>query len=878
MAGKPRILDLLAPVVAVAVFSLLLLSGAAGRIRDASYDLFSRIRPSPAAAREILLVDVDDAAVASGGAWPWGRGVLADGLAVMKEMEAETAVFTFPFPRQSAPGIDASALQSGIPEAFDREFSRIEENIQSLFDAIRRGSVPSRDSPRYVSELIGLVAGGKVRLLEEVTGIERDDDVHLGQASQFFGRTYMPLELIPAPDPAVARDLAERAVSLMALADVEVTHDSSLRTPAIRPPVLPILRGARGGGFTDLPPDADGVYRRAAPTAEYRGSHFAQIAFAAALSRQGDPRVVLEENSLTLHYPAAKGQPARTLAIPLGRDGRLLLDWPRVAEGDGFRHLSWAALLRQSKLETELLSSLRDMERSGYLSYHRSEASLLDLYQYAEGLFGDMLAGGSTERVSEWRAARERFFDAVRGFLEGDAESRILSDAEKALSSEKLSDEEKRGIREVRDRVPMAFTYARGTFSDLDRVRSSLRESLRGSLCIVSLAASPQAVSGRTPAGRPATEGLASAALANQVLSGRVLRELPAWALVVLAAAFSLLAAAAAFRLGPLGCTFVAAAFAAAVPALLCACFLLAGIYADPLAPTGSPVCTAAVLALIRSRRNRVGTRQGRADRKPTLRVTAPEPSMQRVAVLEAGWKPPAFVPGTADPRTLLENSRSRLASLEESVGKRNGTVAHAGADVLVALFAASSDRRDLAERACRTALALQEAEGGLLPGLRIGIDAGDCAVGCLEGPGTRGLAVLGEPSELASRLASLNGRCGTSILVTSTVREAAGEDLVFRMMHRVRIAGSGRDVRLYQPLGEKGRMDGKILDAMEIFREGVRRFEENDWKKAEGIFREVLSLKAGDGPAAFFIERCRELAARPEGSRWDGVFTLPAR
>lgn len=873
MSGKPRVLDLLAPLASIAVFSLLLVTGVTAEIGDRIYDLFSRIRPAAPAVREVLLVDVDDAAVAAGGAWPWNRGVLADGLVAMTEMEAEAAVFTIPFPRRSAPGIDASALQGGIPDAFDREFSRIEDNIQSLFDAIRRGSVPPKDSQRYVSELIGLVASGKARLQDEVTGIERDDDLRFGQAAQFFGRTFLPLELIPAPDPAVARDLEERAVRTMALSGVAAVRDRSLRAQAIRPPVLPVLRGAHGGGFADPAPDADGVYRRAAPTAVYEGSHFAQVAIAAALDRLGDPPLELSEGGIEIRGTVP-------LSIPLGRDGRMLIDWPRAADGDGLRHLSWAGFLRQGRLEGDLLSALRDMEHSGYLSYHRSESSLLDLEQYADNLLEEMLAGGSTERIPEWRAARERFFDAAKGFLEGDAEARIVADIDKALSSQKLSDEERRGIRDVRDRVPMAFTYARGTFSDLMKERAALRESLRGALCIVSLAASPQADAGRTPVGRAASAGLASAALANAVLSGRFLREVPSRVLIALAAACSLLAAAAAFRMGPLGCTLTAAGFAAAVPALLGCLFAFSGIFADPLAPAGSAACTAAAMAVLKARR---GRREDRARTRPgRLPAEARRPAIAAaeasVTVLEAEWKAPRFLPGTTDAKTVLEQGGRTAAALHGAVLRGGGSLSRSGIGSLAAVFGAAADRGDHARRACQAALSMKAGAGKPVEGLRIGIDTGVCAVGSLGTPGCADLAAVGEPSELAGRLASLNLRCGTAILVTAPVMEAAGDGLAFRSMHRVRIAGSRRAIRLYEPLGEIGRVEGKVLDVMDLFREGLARLEGSDWKKAEEAFRGVLAALPGDGPAAFFIERCHELAAHPPGARWDGVFTLPAR
>ena len=41
----------------------------------------------------LLLVDIDDAAIAHVGEWPWSRDVMANGLILMREMGAASAVF-----------------------------------------------------------------------------------------------------------------------------------------------------------------------------------------------------------------------------------------------------------------------------------------------------------------------------------------------------------------------------------------------------------------------------------------------------------------------------------------------------------------------------------------------------------------------------------------------------------------------------------------------------------------------------------------------------------------------------------------------------------------------------------------------------------------
>ena len=138
-------------------------------------------------------------------------------------------------------------------------------------------------------------------------------------------------------------------------------------------------------------------------------------------------------------------------------------------------------------MEDSLVADLRDMDAKGYLSYLRSSTSLLDVFEEGARLGRGMLAAGSDADVEQWRAARESFFALCDQFLGGDAETRIISDADRQLQSGALSEEEKSLVRAERDRVPAAFADARQVHAMLQQVRASLRDSLAGSFCIVSL-------------------------------------------------------------------------------------------------------------------------------------------------------------------------------------------------------------------------------------------------------------------------------------------------------------------------------------------------------------------------------------------------------
>jgi adenylate cyclase len=875
--------SLLVPPAVTLLCALLALSGIVSAAGGRLHDFLLLLKPGPVPAPEILMVDVDEQAATAAGPWPWTRDVLAEGLVVLKEMDAAYAVLDLPLGQKSAPVLDPSSLRRALPDALEREFAQMEENIQSLFDAIRRGSVRPQDSPRYVSDLIGLVALAKIRLLGAATGIERDDDVILGRAGDFFGRTFVPLELLPGVDSAVDNELMGQTLKRLSLAVLVPGADPSMRASGIRPPVLPVLRAAHGGGFTGLLPDSDGVRRRATLTAEYAGAHFGQIAFSALLDLLGDPAVELGARRVVLHIAARPGAEARTLTIPLTDSGQALIDWPKAAVGDGFRHLSWAELIRYGRLEDDLLGSLKDMDARGYLSYLRSDTGLLDAYDAAARLKEEMLRAGESANAGVWRSARARFFSLADQFLNGDAEARIIADADRTLGSEALSEAEKLGLRRDRDKVPGDFSHARLVFAELEQERSTLQGSLRGAFCIVSLAISMTPPSaGRTPFGAVVTDASASAALVSTILSGRFPREVPLRYSLILAALLSVLATAAVYRMRPFAALLCGLGLACAGFAFLSALFVLFGDFMDPIFPAGSAALTCAVLAILaisRSRREARALRgafSGRlsAESLDTLLASperrAPAGEKRDVTVLSATVKGLPAVATLSEPRELVHLLTTYHAGVREAIFSLEGMVGRAGGDAFAVYFGAPLVSSDHARRACLAALRVKAVEKELnivaSPPLatRIGIDTGECIVGELGAAGAPGYSVVGATTDLAARLEALNARFGTSILISEAVRDAAGADFLLRSLDRVRFAGTDARFRAYELIAEKGVADDTTIESIEIFNEGLARFEQKEWHEAGALFARVLALRPGDGPAALYSERCREHESNP--------------
>jgi adenylate cyclase len=825
MAGKRRALLFLIPLFAIALFLLLDMEGCLSRPSGWFYDAAFRLRPPAPASRDMLLLDADDRAVAIAGAWPWSTVAIAAGLVRLKEFDADRVVFDLPLPATAAAA--SPAVSPAVREAFDREFALIGENIRTLFDGIRRGSVLPKDAPRFVDDLVGLVDTAKAKLLGGIAETGTDPDALLPGALRAFGRAWIGWELRPdqVADPAPA-----------------ALHGS-----------------ARGDGFTGPFADPDGVLRRGLPVVKQQGRYLEQAAFAALLDRLGSPPLRIDGGNLVLTGARPPGMPPRDIVLDLTEGRSLLLDWPGSASEDGFRHLSWGDLVELDWLEDDLVAALRGIARSGLLAARST--SLLDRYEDASTLRDRMLAGDDV--AAEWREARERFFSlAVEALL---PEVKAGSDAGTAREE------------------PPPLADARRILAEILESRDALREALEGSFCIVSLATrSVPGSLGRTPRGAVASGGSASAALANTILTARRLAEVPRWCGKALGVALSLLATIAVLRLRvrwtlPVGALFTAATLAAAAGLLAAT-----GWYLDPVVPAASPGLVCAALAAVkalarmparRAVRRRFAARLSRASLRGLLSASARTPvaaGERRTVVLRARIAGLQAAFGFSDPSAVTAMLRELHAALGRIVVGLGGTIGRAEGDAIEAYFGAPLEAADDPQRACLCAVRMRAASAALgaryladrlVPSplaTRIGVASGPCLAGDLGMPGVAGYAVMGAARDAAEHLSTACERFGVGILAAGPVWEDGGKGLLARMLDRVTLPTDASPVRCYELVSELEGAAAAAVEAIGLFNEGLARLEGNDRASAGELFQRVVELLPGDEPAAMYAARCR--------------------
>ena len=168
--------------------------------------------------------------------------------------------------------------------------------------------------------------------------------------------------------------------------------------------------------------------------------------------------------------------------------------------------------------------------------------------------------------------------------------------------------------------------------------------------------------------------------------------------------------------------------------------------------------------------------------------------------------------------RELLNRFFSRMSALVHAEG---GTLDKFIGDALMAFWGAPLDEPRHAERALRTALAMQvalaelNADGharGLPPlGLGIGIHTGMACVGDMGSDLRRAYTALGDSVNLASRVEGLTRQYGVDLLVTAATRDAASAALpgvAFIEVDDVTVKGRGQAVTVFTAL-EQAVTDG---------------------------------------------------------------------
>ena len=901
-------LDILIPVLVAAAFGALCLWPAFRGADNRVYDLLLHVKPAIAERTDIRLIDIDDTAIEKVGTYPWSRDIMADGLILMREMGARSAVFDIEYVDKSPRGVDADLLEKTLPQTLAAEFTQASENAADLVRSVRAGRVRGAAVDEYLAQLAASNDLSRRRVEDKIRQIARDNDAYLGQAARFFGSAFLTVNMLADPENVMSDE--HRAYVLEHIALERATVRRPIRRPArpvpfrvpdVRPAILPIISGARGAGFPNVVVDSDGVRRRIDLVTEYHGRLFAQIGLRPLLDWLGDPAVIVDSDHITLEGAAHPDGRRGNIVIPLASDGRMLINWPRKNFIESFApHMTYWSLVQNKRLEENLLHNLRAMSDAGYLGYF--PFPLLDAWQFAESIRDEVLAGGDLSRVEEYVKVRARFFEETTALLGGSTEKAIIAEIQAALAQKGIAKEVEQGYRGLMEDTKKFFAATREIDEAITASRSQLRAALEGAFCIIGWTGTSTTDIGVNPFEEEYMNVGTHAAIVNTILQGRFLDDLPWWMSALASFVLALLVTLAIRRLSPLPSIIVGLAFFVAVAGAGVAWFVLTGVYPGILAPLLSVFFAFGILTLVKFLRNERERAQVRDAFSRYLSADVISEVLSDPAKLQLGGQEKTLTAMFTDvkgfstisesltPTDLVALLNRYLTEMSNTIMTERGTIDKYEGDAIIAFFGAPLDLPDHPTRACTAAVHMKKTERLLNEHFqgeqltpqklltRIGINTGTMVVGNMGTDQKMDYTIMGSSVNLASRLEGVNKQYGTWILISQQTYEDGGKEFLTRRLDRVRVVGIEEPVRLYELVDEKTAAEPQVVEAVDAFEAALTLFEQKEWIRSRAAFESVLRIKPDDGPAGVFLKRCNEFAVKPPAASWDGVYKMETK
>jgi adenylate cyclase len=237
-------------------------------------------------------------------------------------------------------------------------------------------------------------------------------------------------------------------------------------------------------------------------------------------------------------------------------------------------------------------------------------------------------------------------------------------------------------------------------------------------------------------------------------------------------------------------------------------------------------------------------------------------------------------------PKDLIHLLNEYFTAMTQIILSQRGTLDKFIGDAIMAQWGAPIPLADHARRACEAALQMQAAMRGLqqqwlnqgLPLLqaRIGIHSGPVVAGNVGSRERFNYTVMGDAVNLASRLEGVNKYYDTEILVSETTYHQVQDVFLVRELDQVQVKGRAQAVTIYELLDYLPAAG--LPPWLESFAAGRAAYLERRWSQAESLFQETLQLKAEDGPARLYLQRCRNYRQEPPPPEWQGVHVLESK
>ncbi len=210
---------------------------------------------------------------------------------------------------------------------------------------------------------------------------------------------------------------------------------------------------------------------------------------------------------------------------------------------------------------------------------------------------------------------------------------------------------------------------------------------------------------------------------------------------------------------------------------------------------------------------------------------------------------------------------------------RNRGTIIKYVGDAVMAAWGAPVDEPAHAIRATEAACELRclselEVHGKKLR-TRVGVHSGKVLAGNLGSSFRFDYTMIGDTTNFASRLESLNKYLGTQVLISDSVRTQLGDRFITRRLGEFQVAGKTHSVIIHELLCRCEAENGEKV-WIKTFESGLDNFQKGEFPQAAESMHRTRELRGGaDGPAEFYLRRIVKLSERPTQENWQGVIEL---
>jgi adenylate cyclase len=226
------------------------------------------------------------------------------------------------------------------------------------------------------------------------------------------------------------------------------------------------------------------------------------------------------------------------------------------------------------------------------------------------------------------------------------------------------------------------------------------------------------------------------------------------------------------------------------------------------------------------------------------------------------------------------------LETMSACIMEEEGVLVDFTGDQVMALWGAPHEQMDHADRACRTALAMQTAlpelnekwqeEIGHPTEISVGINTGDAYVGNIGTPQKFKYGALGNTVNLASRIQGACKYARARMLATSNTIDRLTAPIFSRRLGQIRVNNINAPVYIHELEGVDETDPWHRLRTE--YESALHLFETEEFRKASSLLGQLLDDYPDDGPSLLLMSRVVDALLKNDAKEFDPVWELPGK